>query len=292
MIRRSVPTRRRSALHYRWVIGVALVAAAAWWLRPSPARDSALSASPTVTSAPQTIPIYGYRVVNTYPHDPTAFTQGLIYRDGILYESTGLNGQSTLRKVRLETGEVLQRRTVDARYFAEGLTDWGGQLLQLTWQANLGFVYDLGTFERVRTFDYAGEGWGLAHDDARLILSDGTDTLRFLDPATFREIGRVAIRAAGRPVTELNELEVVRSEVFANIWQSDRIARIAPDTGMVTGWIDLAGLMPATERLDVDAVLNGIAYDRQGDRLFVTGKLWPKLFEIAVESRPVQVRQP
>lgn len=271
---------------------IAIVAGTVWWFLVPAASDSVLAPPSQAASSPQTLPVFGYRVVNAYPHDPAAFTQGLIYRDGFLYESTGLNGESTLRKVRLETGEVLQRQSVDARYFAEGLTDWGGQLLQLTWQANLGFVYDLGTFERVRTFDYSGEGWGLTHDDARLILSDGTDTLRFLDPASFQEIGRVAIRAAGTPVTELNELEVVRGEVFANIWQADRIARIAPETGLVTGWIDLAGLMPAAEQLDVDAVLNGIAYDRQGDRLFVTGKRWPKLFEIAIVPRGTPASRP
>lgn len=230
-------------------------------------------------------PIYGYRVVNVYPHDPSAFTQGLLYQDGALYESTGLNGQSSLRKVKLETGEVLERQNVDARYFAEGLAAWRGRLVQLTWQAGIGFTYDLATLEPGPTFKYTGEGWGLTQDGTRLIMSDGSDALRILDPQTFAETGRIAVRDRGSPVRQLNELEVVQGEIFANVWQTDRIARIAPGTGQVTGWIDLAGLLPASERTGADAVLNGIAYDAGGDRLFVTGKLWPKLFEIELERR-------
>jgi glutamine cyclotransferase len=297
--RRSQPrskTRSRS-FDYRWLLGVAMLAAGVWWLRAPAAGDATRAEasasafalqSPSSSSPTQAVPVFGYRVINTFPHDPQAFTQGLIYRDGFLYESTGLNGQSSLRKVRLETGEVLQRQAIDARYFAEGLTDWGGHLLQLTWQANLGFVYDINTFERVRTFDYPGDGWGLTHDGTRLILSDGTDQLRFLDPATYGEIGRVAVRAAGARVDQINELEFVRGEVLANIWQSDRIARIAPATGLVTGWVDLTGLLPATERSSVDAVLNGIAWDAQANRLFVTGKHWPKLFEIEITPPPAR----
>lgn len=293
--RAQPPSKTRSrSFGYPWIVAVTILAAGVWWLRVPAADDAAGAAAASSTSQSlsqspaQAVPVYGYRVVNTFPHDPQAFTQGLIYREGFLYESTGRNGQSSLRKVRLETGEVLQRQAVDARYFAEGLTDWGGHLLQLTWQANLGFVYDFSTFERVGTFDYPGEGWGLTHDDTRLIFSDGSDELRFLDPATYAEIGRVAIRAAGAPVDQINELEFIRGEVFANIWQSDRIARIAPATGLVTGWIDLTGLIPATERLDIDAVLNGIAWDAQGERLFVTGKLWPKLFEIEITPPPAR----
>jgi glutaminyl-peptide cyclotransferase len=229
--------------------------------------------------------LYTYRVVNTYPHDPKAYTQGLIYRDGFLYESTGLSGQSSLRKVRLDTGEVLQQTRVADTYFAEGLTDWNGRLLQLTWQTNVGFVYDLTTFTLQTTFRYSGEGWGLTQDGTRLILSDGTDTLRFLSPETFQEQRRVIVRDGSVAIRELNELEFVRGEVFANVWHTDRIARIAPATGRVTGWIDLKGLRPVTDKLDPEAVLNGIAYDAKGDRLFVTGKLWPRLFEIKV-TRP------
>jgi glutamine cyclotransferase len=226
-------------------------------------------------------PVFGYEVVNSYPHDQEAFTLGLLFRDGALFESTGLKGRSTLRKVRLETGEVLQRVRVDDRYFAEGLTDWGSRLVQLTWETNIGFVYDLASFKRVQTFSYDGEGWGLAHDDRRLIMSDGTPTLRFLDPQTMKVIGQLAVRDGNLPVEDLNELEFVEGEIYANVWTTDRIAIISPATGQVTGWIDLAGLMPRGFTAG-DAVLNGIAYDRSRRRLFVTGKLWPRLFEIKV----------
>jgi len=229
--------------------------------------------------------VYGYEVVHTYPHDPEAFTQGLIYLDGFLYESTGLNGKSSLRKVKLETGEVLQRRDVDARYFAEGMTDWQGTLVQLTWQTRIGFVYDLATFAPKRTFGYLGEGWGLTHDATRLIMSDGTAALRFLDPATLTETGRVTVTDRNQPVTRLNELEFVKGEVFANVWGTDSIVSIAPETGHVTGWINLAGILPAADRTPGADVLNGIAYDAASDRLFVTGKQWPKLFEVKLIKR-------
>jgi glutamine cyclotransferase len=229
---------------------------------------------------------YGYRIVNSYPHDSRAYTQGLIYRDGFLYESTGLNGRSTVRKVRLETGEVIQEYRLESQYFGEGLTDWSGRLIQLTWQTNVGFVYDLSTFKAVDRFSYPGEGWGLTHDGKRLIMSDGhaAGQLRFLDPASFKELGRVTVRDEGRPVDDLNELEFVNGEVFANIYQTDRIARVDPASGRVVGWVDLSGILPASDRRGTD-VLNGIAYDRAGDRLFVTGKLWPRLFEIRLERR-------
>jgi glutamine cyclotransferase len=230
-------------------------------------------------------PVDTYRVINSYPHDPQAYTQGLIYRDGFLYESTGLRGSSSLRKVRLETGEVLQQRRIDQAHFAEGLADWKDQLVQLTWQSNVAFVYDRASFAPRRTFSYSGEGWGLTSDERRLILSDGTEQLRFLDPETFREIGRVAVTDGGKPVRDLNELEYIRGEVYANVWHTDRIARISPQTGRVTRWIDLRGLMSAGYRLDPEAVLNGIAHDSAGDRLFVTGKLWPRLFEVQVVPR-------
>jgi glutaminyl-peptide cyclotransferase len=226
-------------------------------------------------------PVFGYEVVNVYPHDRGAFTQGLLYRDGVLYESTGLNGRSSLRKVQLETGKVLQQTSVDARYFAEGLTDWGTRLVQLTWNTNIGFVYDLATFKPTRTFSYAGEGWGLARDDRRLIMSDGSATLRFLDPQTFAVTGQIPVVDGDRPVRDLNELEFIDGQVYANVWMTDRIAIIAPATGRVTGWINLAGLL-ARGSVSGDAVLNGIAYDASRKRLFVTGKLWPSLFEIRV----------
>ncbi len=225
-----------------------------------------------------------FKVVNVYPHDTAAYTQGLIYRDGFLFESTGLNGQSTLRKVKLETGAIVQQHRLDQPYFGEGLAAWKEQLVQLTWRSNLAFVYDAKSFAPRRTFSYSGEGWGLTHDGARFILSDGTDELRFLDPETFREIRRVPVMAGGVPVRDLNELEFVRGEIYANVWNTDRIARISPQSGQVTGWIDLRGLMSTGYRLDPEAVLNGIAYDAANNRLFVTGKLWPRLFEIRVVS--------
>jgi glutaminyl-peptide cyclotransferase len=233
----------------------------------------------------ESILMYGYKVVNSYPHDPQAYTQGLLYKDGYLFESTGLHGQSSLRKVKLETGEVVQHHALDARYFAEGLTDLGPSLVQLTWQSNLGFVYDAKSFAVQRRFKYSGEGWGLTRDRDRLIMSDGSSSLRFLDASTFREAGAVVVTDHGSPVRDLNELEFVRGEVYANVWHTDRIARIAPSSGRVTGWIDLSGLLPERTRPDPEAVLNGIAYDPARDRLFVTGKLWPRVFEITIHRR-------
>jgi glutamine cyclotransferase len=228
--------------------------------------------------------VHGFEVVRVYPHDRGAFTQGLLYRDGVLYESTGLNGRSSLRKVQLETGRVLQRQDVESRYFAEGLADWGQTLIQLTWQSQVGFVYDLRTFKRTSSFSYTGEGWGLARDAQRLVMSDGTATLRWLDPVTLKETARVTVTDRGAPVSYLNELEVVKGEIYANVWSSDRIAIVEPGSGRVAAWVDLTGLLPAADRGGID-VLNGIAYDSAMDRLFVTGKLWPKLFEIRLKPR-------
>jgi glutamine cyclotransferase len=230
-------------------------------------------------------PTWGFDVLRSYPHDPEAFTQGLVYLDGFFYESTGLNGRSSLRKVEPETGKVVQRVDVPRRYFAEGLAHWNGRLLQLTWDTKVGFIYDRATFKQLGSFPYTGEGWGLAQDGRRLIMSDGTAVLRFLDPETFVETGRIQVRDASGPVMHLNELEVVRGELLANVWLTDRIARIAPATGMVTGWIDLQGLRPRQDPTG-NAVLNGIAYDSAGDRLFVTGKLWPRVYEIRLRPLP------
>ena len=234
---------------------------------------------------PQPAPIYGYQVVRSYPHDHGAFTQGLIFRDGVLYEGTGMNGKSGIRKVNLETGEVLKIQPLPQQYFGEGITDWRGQILQLTWQAEIGFVYDMNTFEQQRTFSYKGEGWGLTHDSTHIIMSDGTADLRFIDPATLKETGRITVRDENGPVAQLNELEFVKGEIYANVWQTERIARISPKDGHVVGWIDLRGILPPSERTGVD-VLNGIAYDTAGDRLFVTGKWWPRLFEIKLQRQP------
>ena len=223
-----------------------------------------------------------YQVVHTYPHDQQAYTQGLIYLDGHLYESTGLNGHSSLRMEDLETGRILQLQDVPSQYFAEGLTQWGSTLIQLTWQSHVALVYDRASFHFLRTLPYPGEGWGLTQDGKSLILSDGTAALRFLDPETFHELRHVTVRDRGVAVTQLNELEFVRGQIYANVWHTDRIARISPATGKVLGWIDLTGLLPERQRSSPEAVLNGIAYDAEHDRLFVTGKLWPALFEIKV----------
>ena len=224
-----------------------------------------------------------YEIVKSWPHDRAAFTQGLIYRDGFLYESTGLNGRSSLRKVKLETGEVVQRESVASEYFAEGLTDWKDRLIQITWQSQLGFVHDLKTFRREGQFNYSGEGWGITHDARRLIMSDGTSTLRFLDPQSFQQTGALEVTYQGKPLANLNELEFVRGRIFANVWQSNSIVVIDPGSGRVTAQIDLPGLLNAEDRAGGVDVLNGIAYDARKDRLFVTGKLWPKIFELKLK---------
>lgn len=224
----------------------------------------------------------GYRVIHTYPHDPNAFTQGLIYEHGHLYESTGLYGQSSLREVDLQTGQVIREKKLPDQYFGEGLTDWGNTLVQLTWKAHLGFVWNRDTFRLIRTFHYAGEGWGLTQDGHDLILSDGTPTLRYLDPTTFATVRRLRVTWRGKPVEQINELEWVQGQILANIWMSNKIARISPETGHVIAWINLTGIIPDVELRNNNAVLNGIAWDAPEHRLFVTGKLWPKLFEIQV----------
>ncbi|MEO5896742.1 MAG: glutaminyl-peptide cyclotransferase [Vicinamibacterales bacterium] len=231
---------------------------------------------------PVTAAVSRYEVVRVYPHDPQAFTQGLVFSGGVLYEGTGLNGRSGIRKVKLENGEVLQVQPLEQRHFGEGIALVGDSIVQLTWQSGVGFVYDRNSFQRTRTFTYDGEGWGLTYDGTRLIMSDGSSTLRFLDPKTLQETGRLQVRDGSRPLEKLNELEVVKGEILANVWQTERIARISPKTGAVIGWIDLSGLLDPRDAHNVD-VLNGIAYDAQADRLFVTGKLWPKLFEIRIK---------
>jgi glutamine cyclotransferase len=223
-------------------------------------------------------------VVARYPHDPNAFTQGLIFLDGALYESTGRRGQSSLRRVELATGRVERFVPLEPRYFGEGLTEFEGRLIQLTWESGVGFVYALADFSLEERFRYEGEGWGLTHDGERLIMSDGTATLRFLDPADFRVIGTLPVTEDGLPVANLNELEYIDGEVWANLWTEDHVVRIDPDTGQVVGRIDLGALYPAAQRPG-DAVVNGIAWDEAGDRIFVTGKLWPAIFEVRFDER-------
>ena len=227
-----------------------------------------------------------YQLVHAYPHDPQAFTQGLIFVDGHLYESTGLEGRSSLRLVDLTSGQVLQKHDLEHEYFGEGLTNWGSNLIQLTWTSHKAFVFDSFSFRLLQTLSYDGEGWGLTHDATYLILSDGTSYLRFLDPKTFRVVRRVQVLdEGGRPLEKLNELEYVKGEIYANVWETDEIVRISPRTGKVLGHLDLSGIIDKRELRGNGAVLNGIAYDAAGDRLFVTGKLWPKLFEIKVTKK-------
>jgi glutamine cyclotransferase len=225
-----------------------------------------------------------FQVVNTYPHDREAFTQGLEYRNGFLYEGTGLHGRSTLRKVKLETGIVLQKLSLPPQFFGEGISVVGDRIVQLTWQSETGFIWGLQDFKLQRQFTYRGEGWGLTTDGRHLYFSDGTDEIRVLDSQTLAETRRIRVRENGRPLKDLNELEWVEGEILANVWQTDRIVKINPLTGRVTGSIDLTGILPAPERAGTD-VLNGIAYDAAGKRLFVTGKLWPKLFHIRLVKK-------
>ncbi|HWW73222.1 MAG TPA: glutaminyl-peptide cyclotransferase [Duganella sp.] len=245
---------------------------------------SLLPAAAALAAPP--IPTYDFKVVHSYPHDPQAFTQGLLYRDGFLYESTGLNGKSSIRKVNLETGKVLQSKDIPPQYFGEGLTEWKDTLVGITWQTQTGFVFDLATFELRNQFAYPGEGWGLAQNGKELVLSDGSATLRFLDPKTFLEVRRVKVTADGIAVDQINELEVVGDEIFANIWHTNTIARIDQNTGKIVGWIDLGKLYPeAGKGPGSENVLNGIAWDAGKKRLFVTGKLWPRLYEIKLVPR-------
>lgn len=230
---------------------------------------------------PSDVPHYSYQIVHAYPHDRLAFTEGLFYLNGVLYESTGLEGKSSVRRVKLETGEILQKYDLPGSYFGEGIVNWKDQIVQLTWQTEVGFVYDLKTFEKKREFHYPGEGWALTQDGRRLIMDDGTAQIRFWNPESLGEEGRITVTDRGQPVVNLNELEWVEGEIYANIWGTTRIARINPETGKVVGWIDLSGLEQSSgASADSDSVLNGIAYDSKSRRLFVTGKRWPKLFEI------------
>ncbi|TPG06454.1 glutaminyl-peptide cyclotransferase [Rhodanobacter glycinis] len=238
-------------------------------------------------AAQAAIPVYGYKVVRTYPHDTGAYTEGLFYKDGYLYESTGQAGTSTVRKVELQSGETVQRYNVPSQYFGEGIVDWKDRLVQLTWQTQTGFVYDLASFKLQRTFTYPGEGWALTRDEHHLYMSDGSAVLRILDSESLASTGSILVTAEGSPVTNLNELEWIKGEIYANVWLTNRIARIDPANGHVVGWIDLDGLFDINQLPDPgNDVLNGIAYDAAHDRLFVTGKRWPTLFEIKLVKQP------
>jgi glutamine cyclotransferase len=249
---------------------------------------SACACSPSTTPTPtapaaDALPAYSYDIVATYPHDPKAFTQGLVYTDGVLYETTGQEGESWLRKVDLATGAVLQQHDIADEFFGEGMVIWGDQIVTLTWRGEKGFIFDKATFAPKGEWTYAGEGWGLTADDTQIFMSDGTAQIRKIDPATLQETGRIDVKMNGKPVDKLNELEFVKGEIWANVFETDRIARIDPATGEVKGIIYLGGLLKPDERRKTD-VLNGIAWDKAGDRIFVTGKYWPKLFEIRIKD--------
>ena len=251
---------------------------------------SLLLAAPTrAAETPPGVPVYDPEVVHAYPHDPHAFTEGLFYLRGFLYESTGIEKQSTIRKVRLETGEVVQRIDLPPEYFGEGIVDWHGRLISLTWKSQRGFIFDLRTLEQTGQFEYPGEGWALTRNDKEIFMSDGTPELRVLDPRSLAETRRIKVTLGGKPLSNINELEWVKGEIFANVWETPWIVRIDPASGRVTGAIDLSRLLP---REDVVAgqtdVLNGIAYDAAKDRLFVTGKNWPSLFEIELVRKPAK----
>lgn len=236
----------------------------------------------TACASDAAIPVYGYKVVRTYPHDRQAFTEGLFYRDGFLYESTGMVGASSIRKVELETGHVLQQRDLPPPDYGEGIVAWRSKLVELTWQSQKGYTYDLDSFRPTGSFHYPGEGWALTADNRHLYMSDGTPFLRVLDPETLEQVSSIMVTADGKPVKNINELEWVKGQIYANVWLTSRIARIDPVSGDVVGWIDLSGLGPKPDQMidPANDVLNGIAYDAEHDRLFVTGKQWPRIYEI------------
>ena len=245
------------------------------------------ASAPTTSEQRSTTPVaaamveqYGYEIVRSHPHDSAAFTQGLTVADGQLYEGTGLHGQSSLRRVDLATGAALQQVALDGRYFGEGVAAVGDRLIQLTYQTGVGFVYDRKTFARLKEFAYKGDGWGLTYDGQRLIMSDGSDTLRFWHPDTLEEMGRLRVRDGDQAIARINELEYVDGSIYANIWQEDRIARIDPKSGVVTAWIDMSNLLTPSERSRGVDVLNGIAHDPKTGHFLVTGKLWPWVFEV------------
>lgn len=244
----------------------------------------AQTAKQAPAAKPASAPVYGYKVARTYPHDKGSFTEGFFVLDEQFWESTGLEGRSYVRRIDIESGRVLQQYNIPSQYFGEGIVVFGDQLFELTYKSGVAFVYDKKTFKLLKTFKYSGEGWALTTDGKNLIFSDGSSSLKFLDPSTFKEVRRIAVTDAGKPVDQLNELEYIKGEIWANIWQEDRIARIDPKTGKINSWLDMRGLLSIMESMGVD-VLNGIAYDAKTDRIFVTGKFWPKVFEITVGPR-------
>lgn len=247
--------------------------------------------SPSNTKPNSAVPVYSYEIINTYKHDKKAFTQGLAFRDGFLYESTGQRGKSTLRKVELETGKVLEKRDLANEYFGEGLTILGDTIYQLTWQSRTAFSYSLNDFKLLREFRYAGEGWGLTNDGTNLFMSDGTHVIRIVDPETFKTVRTIVVlQENGKPLFKLNELEYIKGEIWANVWHSEEIgkpnhiARIDPASGKLLGWINLDGISPDDVKRSDENTMNGIAYDESSGRIFVTGKNWKNLFEIKIKE--------
>jgi glutamine cyclotransferase len=259
------------------------VGLAGWWLMRANHSEQAATTAITKPASAETARQLSYEVVNSYPHDPEAYLQGLVWYDNGFYESTGLHGRSTLRRVEFPSGKVVKLIKLDPSLFGEGLALVGDHLIQLTWQAHRGFVYDRESFKLVREFNYDTEGWGLAYDGKNLILSDGTSTLTFLDPQTYQSIRKLQVTMNGRPITELNELEFIDGQIWANVWQTDLILLIDPATGQVRSFLNLKGIRPDSERQGNEDVLNGIAYDSEQKRIFVSGKLWPRLFEIRIK---------
>jgi glutamine cyclotransferase len=270
MARHSIGTRRRLGT-------AALLAVLHWWI---PLERLAAETGP---QASEDIPTLSYTLVKTWPHDRGAFTEGLVFWEGLLIESTGLNGHSTLRKVDLETGLVRQEIKLPEQYFGEGIAVLDGKIFQLTWQSHRGFIYDLKSMKPEGEFSFTGEGWGLTTDGRSLIMTDGTNRIRFLDPATFQVTRTIDVFAHGQPVEKLNELEYVKGELYANVWQTEFVLRIDPANGRILDAIDFVGILPPADHAGDTDVMNGIAYDARDDRLFVTGKNWPKLFEVKVK---------
>jgi glutamine cyclotransferase len=237
------------------------------------------SAMPPATAG---APVSGYTIVAKYPHSTDSYTEGFIYKDGLFYEGTGMEGRSGLQVIQPATGKVVQRHDMTRAYFGEGIVDWGPNIYQWTWQTHTGVVLDRFSLRPVKTFTYTGEGWGMTRDAKSIITSDGTSTLRFRAPETFAETRHITVHDGAKPIDQLNELEYIKGEIWANVWHQERIARISPKDGHVISWVDLTGILPANQKRDDESVLNGIAYDAEKDRIFVTGKQWPTIFEIKV----------
>lgn len=274
--------RRVSIVALALTVTVAVVFLIFLLLRPGPPAQpntSSNSNQNTVVARAQQV---SYEVVSSYPHDPTSFTQGLLWHDGSLYEGTGLEGQSKLRRLEFPSGKVLKEINLSSEYFGEGLALVDNRLIQLTWKSHRGFVYDLDSFKRLQEFAYDTEGWGLTYDGSNLILSDGSSNLFYLDPQTFKPIKKLAVTMNGQPLTEINELEFIEGEIWSNVWQTDLIVRIDPSTGRVTSFLNLKGILAPSDKTGREDVLNGIAYDAEKKRIFITGKLWPRIFEIRV----------